>query len=232
MIDDDRLGELFRSAASDAAAPPAFDHSDVVTASRRSTARRRGAVTGALGVLAFVGIGAAVVLPGSGGVASTASTPFVASDVAARREAAPALPAPAPMQAAEGAPAAAADAGVLPLGPGTGPCADRQDPALRALVEQVMPEVVGASAAVTTDECRPGGERGVSVEVGDGAAAGLLTVIYRPPGASVSLAPGAVSAPTVSGGTVIAGLRSAAPGGAVPFEGRLAAVAAFLAHRL
>ena len=53
----------------------------------------------------------------------------------------------------------------IPLGPGTGECADRQDPALRALVEQALPEVVGAREAATTLECRPGGERGVALEV-------------------------------------------------------------------
>lgn len=221
MSDDDRLAELFHAAASDAGAPPAFDHGQVVTASQRITARRRAAITGALGVLAVVGIGTAVVLPGlSTGTTSTAAAPYVVPDGAEKRAAAPTVPAPAQAQAA--------DSAVVPLGPGTTACADRQDPALRALVEQVLPEVVGAPAAATTEECRPAGERGVSVEVGGG----LLTVQYLPPGVAAVPPAGAVSAPTVSGGTVIVSSGLGRPGDPVPLAGRLDAAAEFLADRL
>jgi hypothetical protein len=119
-----------------------------------------------------------------------------------------------------------------PLGPGTGPCADRQDPALRAYLEQVLPEAVGAPAAPTTDECRPSGERYVAVEVADGPRQGVLGVAYLPPGTAASTVELAVSAPTASGGTVIVSCGPA--GGTVPppYADRLAAVAGYLAPRL
>jgi len=119
-----------------------------------------------------------------------------------------------------------------PLGPGTGPCADRQDPALRAYLEQVLPEAVGAPAAPTTDECRPSGERYVAVEVADGPRQGVIGVAYLPPGTAASTVDLAVSAPTASGGTVIVSCGPA--GGTVPppYADRLAAVAGYLAPRL
>jgi hypothetical protein len=119
-----------------------------------------------------------------------------------------------------------------PLGPGSGPCADRQDPALRAYLEQVLPEAVGAPAAPTTDECRPSGERYVAVEVADGPRQGVIGVAYLPPGTAASTVDLAVSAPTASGGTVIVSCGPA--GGTVPppYADRLAAVAGYLAPRL
>lgn len=216
MTDDDRLAELFRTAASDAGAPsPGFDHGEVVAASRRITARRRTALTGALGVVAVIGISVAVVLP-ERSFDATAAAPAVAPDSAQRAEA--------------GSPAAAdqAAAPAPPLGPGLTPCADQQDPALRALVEQALPEVAGARPAATTDECRQAGERGVSVEVGGG----VLTVRYLAPGVAATAPPGAAAAPTASGGTVIVSSGPGRSGGPVPFAGRLGAAAAFLAERL
>ena len=105
-------------------------------------------------------------------------------------------------------PAAAVGA---PLGPGSTTCADRQDPALRALLVEVLPEAASAPAAATTDVCLPGSERCVSLELGGG----VFTAAYLPPGTVPSLAEGASSAPTASGGTVIvsppAALRDRAP---------------------
>jgi hypothetical protein len=115
-----------------------------------------------------------------------------------------------------------------PLGPGTGDCADRQDPALRALVEQVLPEVAGAPEAATTMECRPGGERGVALEV----PGGLLTVTYLPPGPVTEAPDGARTAPTASGGTVVVSSRATRSGGPEPFADRLDAVVVYLAPRL
>lgn len=227
MPDDRRIAELFRAAASDSAAPPAgFGHADVVMASRRITARRRSAVLGGLVVLAVVGVGAAV-----GG------TDLLRGDTTSTA----AAPAAAPEGAAD---SAAGDAGLpgalrglppytgSPLGPGTTGCADRQDPALRSLVEQVLPEVTGATPAATTDVCLPGSQRYLNIEVRDGAAAGLLTVGYLPPGSIVSLAPGVTATPTASGGTVLVGSRGDGANAPVPFEGRLDTLAAFLAPRL
>jgi hypothetical protein len=247
MTDDDRLGALFRAAASDSAAPtPGFDHEAVVRASRRITARRRTAFTvGGLALFAVVGIGGAVVLPGAsegGGDAATAAAPMLApegpsADSRAQRQAPP----PA---AAEGAPGAAPDVrmapdpgaatvgGPPPLGPGTTECADRQDPALRALVEEYLPEVIGAPEAAITMECRPGGERGVNLEVRDGAAAGLLIVQYLPPGTAPDLVQGAVSAPTASGGTVDVSTRGDGPDAPAPFADRLDTLVTQLAPRL
>jgi hypothetical protein len=231
--DDVELGAMFRAAASDPGAPPPrFDHDSVVSASRRVTIRRRAAVAGsAIVLLAVAGVGAAVALPASlrGGDATVAA-PLLAPEHAAGPEARQDS-APGADDAGQGA-AASTAAGTRPLGPGTTECADRQDPALRALVEQVLPDVRDASEAAITMECRPGGERGVNVEVGDGGATGLLSVQYLPPGTTVALAEGAVSAPTASGGTVIVSSRPADAGAPAPFEDRLTSVADFLAPRL
>ena len=115
-----------------------------------------------------------------------------------------------------------------PLGPGTGDCADRQDPALRALVEQALPEVAGAPEAATTLECRPGGERGVALEV----AGGVLTVTYLPPGPVTEPPDGARTAPTASGGTVVVSSRASRAGDAAPLADRLEPAVAYLAPRL
>jgi hypothetical protein len=243
-VDDDELGSLFRAAASDTGAPPpGFDHRSILAASRRVTIRRRAAVTGlGLALFAVVGVGGMIALPSNqdgGAGQSTAAAPMLAPDSAPAPNADSRALAPdqAPPYAAPGEPDAAgvpeaAAVGGPPLGPGTAECADRQDPALRALVEQVLPEVVGAPEAATTTECRPGGERGVNVEVGDGTAAGLLTVTYLPPGAAVSLAEGGLSAPTASGGTVIVSSRADRRGSAAPLADRLPDVVSYLAPRL
>ena len=222
--DEGKLAALFRDAASDGTAPPpGFDHSDVVAASRRITARRRSALAGgALALLVVAGVGVAGVVVTRESPTTAASAP----DVASAPEAAP-----PPGAARENADAAGSAplAGVPPLGPGDpSACANRQDPALRALVEQVLPEVVGAPVAATTTECRPGGERGVSVEV-DG---GLLVVQYLPPGTAVSLVEGAVSEPTASGGTVVVYSAPGRPDAPAPLAPRLPAAAAALAPHL
>lgn len=236
-VDEERLAALFRAAASDPAAPPpGFDHDGVVRTSRRITLRRRTAlVGGGLALFAVVGIGGALLLPGpsqGGGDVSTAAAPLAAPE--APQADARAGQAPPPL--AEGAPGAvpAPEAAIVapPLGPGTTECADRQDPALRALVEQFLPEVAGAPEAAVTMECRPGGERGVNVEVRDGAATGLLTVQYLPPGTLVDPAEGALSAPTASGGTVLVASRGETAGAPAPFADRLPGLVAHLAPRL
>jgi hypothetical protein len=120
----------------------------------------------------------------------------------------------------------------IPLGPGpTDRCADRQDPALRALVEQVLPEVVGAPEGPVTMDCSFAGDRGVSLEVRDGAATGVLAVRYLPPGAA-DMVPEGRRAPTASGGTVVAYSWGGRAGDAAPFAGRIDAVLAYLAPRL
>ena len=252
-VDDDGLSTLFRTAASDPGAPPpGFDHQSVVAASRRVTIRRRAAVTGVgVALFAVVGVGGMIVSlanqQSGPGEASTAAAPMIESGPevplqapapgADPRAAAPEnnnAPPPAgpgaPVQAA--APDAAAAGAAPPIGPGTGECADRQDPALRALVEQVLPEVIGAPEAATTLECRPAGERGVNVEVRDGAATGLLTVQYLPPGAAVQAPDGALTAPTASGGTVVVASRPDRPNDTAPLADRLEQAMTYLAPRL
>ena len=132
-----------------------------------------------------------------------------------------------PDGAAGGGPAPGA-AAVPPLGPGTGDCADRQDPALRALVDEALPEVDGAREAATTMECRPGGERGVALEV-DG---GVLTVTYLPPGPVATAPDGAQTASTASGGTLVLASRAERAGDPEPFADRFPAMVAYLAPRL
>lgn len=275
MSDDDRLAELFRTAASDPGAPaPGFDHADVVAASRRITVRRRSAAVVAAVLLVLAGVGTVIALPGGPGpdavVTGVAAAPNEggANEEGANEEgvveggadegsapedasgadagasgasgAAPggdtpssdaqrAAPAPLSLPAA---PAPDLGGPTGPLGPGGGGCAERQDPALRALVEQVLPEVVGAPAAPTTDVCLPAGDRYLALEVTDGAAAGVLTVAYLQPGSEASLVAGALSARTASGGTalVVSGLDTT--GTAAPFADRLPALLEFLAPRL
>jgi hypothetical protein len=239
MTDDDRIAALFSEAASDTP-PPRFDHDRVVATSRRITARRRSAVLGgAMALLLVTGVGVAVGLPSTGrDAASTAAgapAPEAAADSAAgaRAESAPlAGPGSGPGVAPDAAPAPALPEFTgTPLGPGTTECAQRQDPQLREYLEEVLPEVVGASEAAVTMDCRPGGERGVGLEVDDAGATGLLTVQYLPPGVATTGAD-PVAAPTASGGTVVVGSRGDGPGAPAPFATRLADIAAYLAPRL
>jgi hypothetical protein len=87
---------------------------------------------------------------------------------------------------------------------------------------------VGAPEAMTTQECRPAGERGLALEV----PGGLLSVTYLPPGATPKVVDGARVAPTASGGTVVVSSRAERAGDPAPFADRLDALAAGLAPRL
>lgn len=224
--DDERLAAVFRAAVAGAVPPAPFDHADVVAASRRVTARRRSALAGgALAVLAVAGVGVAGTLPergDSGQVTSSApaSAPEAADDARA------AAPGPASTDAPE------TMLSVPPLAPGDAvSCANPQDPALRALLEEVLPEVAGTAEAATTTECRPGGERGVHLGLPDG----LLSVAYLPPGAEPRPPdPGVtrISEPTASGGTVVVISQAGQPGSAGPFADRVDEVATYLAPRL
>jgi hypothetical protein len=225
-LDTARLAAAFRDAAE--GRPPArFDAAQVAAASGRITRRRRSALAGAaLAVLAVAGVGvtAGLTAEPSGSTTLSSAAPEAAGQSGdAARAAAPAAPQAAQPGSAENGP---------PLGPATAECADRQDPALRALVEQALPEVVGAPPAVTTQECRSGGERGVALQVRDGEHAGLLSVTYLPPGSTVRLAPGAQAADTASGGTVAVFSSPEREGDEAPIADRIDAVVAYLAPRL
>lgn len=236
MSDDERLAALFRDAASDADAPaPRFDHDDVVSASRRITARRRSAALAAAAVIGLAGLGAAVLLPiGGDSPASTAASPldapeaadapYAARDDAGSGEAGSGEAGGAGGDAAAQAPAPPAAPGLVPLGPGAGPCADRQDPDLRRLVEQVLPEVADAAPAATTDVCLPGRDRYLALQV----PGGVLTVSYLAPGSIPAVVQGALLADTASGGTLIVHSTADRAG----FADRLPELVAFLAPRL
>ena len=216
---DDRLQALFQDAAG---TPPAagFSYGDVTRASGRITRRRRMVLSGAAAV--------AVVLAGTGVVVASVRDQGAMTSAASAPAAAPGN---SPLMAGPDATreGTSGGAGAAPLGPGTAECADRQDPALRALLDQALPEVAGATAAASTDVCLPGSERYVTVEV----AGGVFGVSYLPPGTAVSLVPGAVSAPTASGGTVIVHAGSTRQGGGpAPFADREQAVLEYLAPRL
>ena len=260
MIDDDRLAALFRAAADDPdAPPPGFDHADVVAGSRRVTLRRRaGLIAASVAVFAVVGVGAVVLRPASD--ATMAAAPAVvpeAGDVAGQPgKAAPngqvaageAAGVPPPGGASvggsgeprsagagvAGGPAVGGAAGSSGAGAQGGPemvCSDQPDPVLRALLDQELPEVVGAEP--TRDRvCDPPGGRHANLQVDDHGVPGVLGVTYLPPGYAVALPRGAVSAPAASGGTVIVHSSPAAGSGPAPFADRLTDIAARLAPRL
>ena len=248
-----RIAALFREAAS-GAPPPGFDAAQVAATSRRITRRRRSVVAGAaLAVLAVVGVGAVAGLGGPGEATVTVASGQAAGQAAdqnensaggagdAARAAAPeAAAAPdaggAPLAApgvvpAPGSAAAAVPRIGTPLGPGpTDRCADRQDPALRALVEQVLPEVATATEGPVTLDCSVAGDRGVSLEVHDGTSTGVLVVRYFPAGADTGTE--GQRAPTASGGTVVAYSWASRAGAPAPFADRIGDVVAYLAPRL
>ena len=248
-----RIAALFREAAS-GAPPPGFDAAQVAATSRRITRRRRSAVAGAaLAVLAVVGVGAVAGLGGPGEATVTVASGQAAGQAAdqnensaggagdAARAAAPeAAAAPdaggAPLAAPGVAPAPGSAAAAVPpigtpLGPGpTDRCADRQDPALRALVEQVLPDVATATEGPVTMDCSFAGDRGVSLEVQDGTSTGVLVVRYFPAGADTGTE--GQRAPTASGGTVVAYSWASRAGAPAPFADRIGDVVAYLAPRL
>ncbi len=245
MTDDDRLAALFREAAGDP--PPGFDHRAVVERSRRVTARRRTALLGsAAALVVVVGTGLAVGGATPQDPASTAAAPAAergaggAADAAGSAESGPGAESGADAEAASPfavepyvAPAPAPTVGSPVPRPGAVPCADRPDPALRALLDRALPEVAGAPEAAATGPCRPGA-RGVDLAVVDGTASGLLSVVALPPGEPPLQSPDAAiaTAPTASGGVVVVRSQGDGPGAPAPFAGRLDAVAAALAPAL
>ena len=256
--DEARIAALFREAASGAPPPGFDAAQVAATSRRITRRRRSAVAGAALAVLAVragagVGVGAGLGGPGdatvtaasgqaadeagreagagSAGDSAHAAAPEAAAapdagGVVAGSPIAPAVP-DDPARGASGAAGSVPPIGT-PLGPGTGDCADRQDPALRALVDEALPEVVGAREAATTMECRPGGERGVALEV-DG---GVLTVTYLPPGPVATAPDGAQTASTASGGTLVLASRAERAGDPAPFADRFPAMVAYLAPRL
>ncbi|MCU1630423.1 MAG: hypothetical protein JWP64_5372 [Pseudonocardia sp.] len=223
--DDDRLAAAFRAAA-DTPPEAGFDLDDVLSTSHRVTRRRRTQLAG--------GFVAAAVLLGGGGVTAAVLPTSVGETTSAA--------APARESADSGAGAAAAPRAAAPnpapLGPTAGEdCVPTQDPALRALVDAALPPLRDAAEAPTTLECRPGAGREVALDVVDGEASGLLSVVYTAPGeprTDSALAVGWVQAgrPTASGGYVSVTSRAASDSGAVPFRARVQELADALAPQL
>lgn len=223
----------------------------VATSRRITARRRSAVVGGAVALLVVAGVGTVVALPRGHSDALTAAAPAVPggrdSGSAGGGAAAQAAPEAAvggsdvgsgpQAGTSSGGAGSGGGAGTAvggqqppgvhpgtpghPLGPGTTTCADRQDPALRALVVQALPEAAGAPAAATTDVCLPGSERYVNLELGGG----VLTVASLPPGTAASLVDGASSAPTASHGTVVV---TSPPG----YRDRVPALVQYLAPRL
>jgi hypothetical protein len=194
--------------AADAAAPPAAAAPEAALGCPGGAGAPRGADDGSTsgGGAASQG-GAGAGSPGAvGSVAPGAGSPGAANGGAGG-----CVPGGSGGGAGSGGAAGPPAAVSAPLGPGSTTCADRQDPALRALLVEVLPEARSAPAAATTDVCLPGSQRYVSLELGGG----VFTVAYLPPGTVASLVEGASSAPTASGGTVIVSpppaLRDRAP---------------------
>jgi hypothetical protein len=219
-LTDRELADMLRAAGNEAP-PPGFDVADVVAASKRATARRRSAIAGGAAAVLLVagGVTAAIAIPGSGSggeTTSAASAPEAATG-GGRGDAAVAPAAPAP-----------SDTG--------GGCADLQDAGLRALLDEALPQVRGATEAATSMVCKPGGGREVHLQVTDGPLHGLLSVVFTPPGEPVEDGEPAgwarAGAPTASGGYVAVTSTADADSGGIPFEADLATTAAALAPRL
>ena len=124
------------------------------------------------------------------------------------------------------APVAAADPRPVdgPLGPGTGACADGQDPALRALVEEALRRPRGPG-----DPGLPAGRAGRRPGRARRAADGDLSPAWTDPGAARRRAD---RAPTASGGTVVVESRPDLAEDPAPFADRLDTTVAYLAPRL
>ncbi|ODU01034.1 MAG: hypothetical protein ABS81_21765 [Pseudonocardia sp. SCN 72-86] len=216
---DQDLTDMLRTAVPPAAPPAGFGVDDVVRASKKATARRRSAIAGgaAAAVLVLGGIGVAVTVSNSAGETATSSAAGGAPNLE-RGDAA------APPNAA--APTVPSDTGCVPM----------QDPALRALLDEALPQVANAREAAVPMVCKQGGGREVHLEVDDGPAHGLLTVVFTPAGEAVDdgqpVGWARAGSPTASGGYVTVTAVSDSDSGAIPFESQLAMVASALAPRL
>jgi hypothetical protein len=228
-MNDEQLTAAFRDAASEA--PEAgFSSDDVVRESHRIGRRNRNLLVGGVAAAAIVlagGVSTGVLLARPDTETSSAAAP--ASDAGARSLGAPEM-------AREAAPSAPAPVGV-PLGPANGDCVNPQDPGLRAIVDEVLPEVASAQAAPTTMICRPGGGREVHLQVVDGTLTGLFSVVYTAPGEEPTQTVTAVGwataeLPTASGGLVTVTSRAESDSGGVPFGDRVTQIATDLAPRL
>ena len=251
MTDDDRLAELFRDAASDAARAGAR-----VRPRRRASPLPGGSPPGA--APRVIGGGARAVRGGRGGRGGGAAGHAGRPPRPRRRRAArpaeatgPRRPRPrrrsgAPRRrsdaagagggagggAAERRGAAAGRAGAAAPAPrwarAPGDCADRQDPRCGPAWSRCCPRCRRARPRPAPTECLPGARALRHARGAGRRRAGLLGVSYLPPGHGArSLPPGAVSAPTASGGTVVvlAGAPAGRGSAPAPFADRSTRVA-------
>ncbi|GEL23788.1 hypothetical protein PSU4_27420 [Pseudonocardia sulfidoxydans NBRC 16205] len=222
-LSDQDLTDMMRSTG--ATPPPAaFGVDDVVRASKKATARRRSAIAGGAAAVVLVLGGVSVGIAATGGGTETA-----ASSVAGDSAGAPNLErgdAAVPPNAAAPTVPAPSDTGCVPM----------QDPGLRALLNEALPAVANAREAAVPMVCKQGGGREVHLEVDDGPAHGLLTVVFTPAGEPVEdgqpVGWARAGSPTASGGYVAVTSVSDSDSGAIPFESQLATVASALAPRL
>ena len=257
-MNSERLNDAFRDAASDA--PEAgFSVDDVRRESHRIGRRNRMLLTGGIAAAVIVlagGVTTGVVLTRDPGAVTSAAAPVDSgqrsngqgsngqgssgpgsSGQGARELGAPNAAGEAPLAPSPGG-AAESRPGTGPLGPADGQdCVNPQDPALRSLVDSVVPELASAREAPTTMVCRPGGGREVNLEVTDGSLTGLFSVVYTPPGeapaqtgAASNWAMSAVT--TASGGQVTVTSRADADSGGTPFGRRVESIAEALAPLL
>jgi hypothetical protein len=250
-MDEQRLGDLFRTAAEEAARtapPPTFDHGDVVTGSRRLARRQRVVVGGAVAAFAavvLVGAGAALVrMPGEETPALAQPQPTYSSpeagaagDPAGSAAAAPVAPdasGPADRDAGPQAAPAPLAKSAVPGGPG---CAE-PDIRVFAQLASALPGARSTRPYAVPGGC-PAGGVGVALDVADnsvvGGARGTLYVVVVPAGVDPAtpaddLGTASAVAPTRSGGHVRVTAMSS--GGQTPYRQRLNHLASQLAGRL
>ncbi|MBN9111918.1 MAG: hypothetical protein J0I34_24435 [Pseudonocardia sp.] len=217
---DQDLTDMLRTAAPTTAPPAGFGIDDVVRASQKATARRRSAVAGGVAAVVLVLGGVTVGIAATGGGAETASSAAGGAPNLERGDAA------VPPNAAAPTVPGPSDTGCVPM----------QDPGLRALLNEALPPVANAREAAVPMVCKQGGGREVALEVDDGPAHGVLSVVFTPAGEPVEdgqpVGWARAGSPTASGGYVAVTSVSDSDSGAIPFESQLATVASALAPRL
>lgn len=253
-MDEQKLAELFRDAASDA--PPAsFDVAGVRVASRRATARRRSAVALGATLAVVVGLGGVVVgldgvrrddgaTPAMAGSADRSSSPNLtptgspAEPRIAEGEQAPdlsggmppkSIPDDSSTQGDETAGSASPRAGGTPGG-----CAEVDRELAVALADE-FPVAQGTQPSPAAAQC-PDGARGASYLVRDGGVVGTVSLVVVPPDvlAAAALGPQGsreATEPARSGGTVHVISEPATGATTPPFADRVDAAAAALAEQ-
>lgn len=237
-MDEHKLADAFRDAVRET--PPAsFDTGDVVTASRRVTARRRRqlAAGSALGVVLLAGgLAAGTGLLGTG----QQNVPLAGSP--------PSVSGSAGMLSAHNEPNGSRPRGATPLAPNTlaGPAPGHSvtpqsgvdgcggvDADLAAALATELPSAAASTPAPAEGSC-PSGARAVAVPVQDGATSGVVTVVLVPAANAGRAGPGAGPAAVRAahgGGTLTVASRSAAAQGAAPYADQLDRIATDLAAR-